>query len=81
MTTVSELKKEAKNRGLKGYSKMKKNELERLLYKPPVPKPRSKKPIPPIRTTSLVLKRMNNLPPEVQEMIIKRMDQKTKHSF
>ena len=49
MPTIKELKSQAKAKGLKGYSKMKKNELLVLLS---TPKPNGT-PIPPPRTTSL----------------------------
>ena len=52
MPTVVELRKLAKSRGLKGYSKLNKKQLETLLSKPPPITSRTKKPAPPKRTTS-----------------------------
>ena len=52
MPTIVELKKQAKDQGFKGYSKLNKKQLETLLSKPPPIKPRSKIPTPPKRTTS-----------------------------
>lgn len=65
MPTVIELKAECKKRGLKGYSKLNKNELIKILEKKPEPKkkqvvkkkPEPKKKFPPVPKHKIVLKK------------------------